>query len=156
MQSGYSASIIKIAAGRRREASGFSPGALTAILYIFILALLYAALFFCLRYVASLYGGFLCSGINPVGRFAPARWRTAAPGKAPDGIQKRWRRLQGGRASNPHPGAGHGGARGQARRGAGRSAQAVRRTRIDTDLTRHEYNVDIATYVSGLDTHCIL
>ena len=70
MQSGYSASIIKIAAGRRREASGFSPGALTAILYIFILALLYAALFFCLRYVTSLYGCNSEGGINLIGCFA--------------------------------------------------------------------------------------
>lgn len=74
LQSGYSASIIKIAAGRRREASGFSPGALTAILYIFILALLYAALFFCLRYVASLYGCNSEGGINTIGRFAESIW----------------------------------------------------------------------------------
>ena len=70
MQFCYSACIIKIAAGRRREASGFSPGALTAILYIFNSALLYAALFFCRRCDATLYCCNSDTGINPVGRFA--------------------------------------------------------------------------------------
>lgn len=149
MQSCYSASIIKIAAGRRREASGFSPGALTAILYIFNSALLYAAPFLCLRCIASLYGCNSEGGINLIGCFAPARWRTAAPGKAPDGIQKRRRRLQGGRASNPPPGAG------REERGE-RMRRRCEWMELSRELTRYTDNVDIATYVSGLTSRCIL
>lgn len=52
--------------------------------------------------------------------------------------------------SNPHPGAW---ARGH---GAGMAQAGARRAEIDADLTRDEYNVDIATYDSGLDTRCIL
>lgn len=156
MQSCYSARIIKIAAGRRREADGFSPGALTAILYIFNSALLYAALFLCRRSTASLYGSSTAPGINPFGRFA-APIRTArrdAMGaqlyqtKRPDEIQMRRRRLQGGRASNPPPGAGRGGAR--------RCAKGREGRKLTRELTRYTDNVDIATYVSGLASHCIL
>ena len=57
-----------------------------------------------------------------------------------------------GERATPTRGQGAGMARAEAQAGARRA----RRAEIDADLTRYEYNVDIATYVSGLDTRCIL
>ena len=172
MQSGYSASIIKIAAGRRREADGFSPGALTAILYIFNSALLYAALFLCRRSTASLYGSSTAPGINPVGRFAETIWsaRRDAMGARMRQVHScgRWARHAMGQRWRAGEGEGEGfkageratlprgqGAKGREGRG-GRMCRRCEGLELTRELTRYTDNVDIATYVSGLDTRCIL
>ena len=72
-----------------------------------------------------------------------ARWDTEAVAEA--SRRESEQPSPGGRCA----GAGRGGAR---RAGT----QVARRAEIDADLTRYEYNVDIATYVRGLDTRCIL
>lgn len=166
MQSCYSARIIKIAAGRRREADGFSPGALTAILYIFNSALLYAALFLCRRCVVSLYGCNSDAGINLIGRFAaPIRFsRRDALGArmrqvhscgrwARHAMGQRWREgfRAGERATLPRGQ----GAKGREGRG-GRMRRRCEGLELARELTRYADNVDIATYYSGLDTRCIL